>query len=377
MTSKKTVAKPDQLKRTRKARPYPAASFTDALELGEAIMRHAAGGKIRRLLLLEKLQRSPTSSATQGLITNSTKYGLTIGSHSSEWMELTEEGKVVCDPSQPARQRLRTRFFLSIEHVQPFKVLYEEYQSKRLPDRDVMKDFLRDAAVGVEDCQECIDFFIVNIKDLNILRTIAGNETLVPIEQAAEEFPAEASGDGVATPAVAVPEGAEDSEATAYPWETTCFYVTPIGADGSDERKHADLFLNHIVEPAMKELKFAVIRADKLSQPGLITTQVLEHIKRCRLVVADLSFLNANVFYEMALRHACKLPVVHIIRKADRIPFDVNQARCIIIDDTDKYTLIPRLQTYQAEIAAQARNALADPEHAGNPVTIFYPDFWK
>lgn len=35
--------------RTRTARPYPASSFVDALQLGEAIMQRAAGEKVRRL----------------------------------------------------------------------------------------------------------------------------------------------------------------------------------------------------------------------------------------------------------------------------------------------------------------------------------------
>jgi hypothetical protein len=127
----------------------------------------------------------------------------------------------------------------------------------------------------------------------------------------------------------------------------------------------------------MSEVGLRLVRADKIGQPGMITSQIMEHVKRCRLVVVDLSYLNPNVFYEMALRHACKLPVVHIIRKADRIPFDVNQSRCIVIDNTDIYSLIPKLQTYKAEIATQARKALEDPEHCGNPVTVFYPAFWE
>src|SRR5262249_42820294 len=151
----------------------------------------------------------------------------------------------------------------------------------------------------------------------------------------------------------------------------------PIGDDGSEQRKHADLFMGSIVQPAMDELKLRVVRADQIGSPGMITSQVIEHIKRSRLVIADLSTLNPNVFYEMALRHACRLPVVKIIRKADRIPFDTNQVRTVVIDTSDIYTLVPKIATYQAEIAAQARSAIENPENAGNPISIFYPSFWK
>ena len=95
------------------------------------------------------------------------------------------------------------------------------------------------------------------------------------------------------------------------------------------------------------------------------------------MAIADLSYLNPNVFYEVALRHALRLPVVQLIRKADRLPFDVNQSRTLVFDTTDIYSLVPKLQTYRSEIATQARKALEDPESVGNPVSIFYPDFYK
>jgi hypothetical protein len=100
-----------------------------------------------------------------------------------------------------------------------------------------------------------------------------------------------------------------------------CFYITPIGAEDSVERKHSDLFMSSLVQPALEELGLTVVRADQIGEPGMITTQVLEYLKRSRLAIADLSYLNPNVFYEVALRHALRLPVVQLIRKADRLPF--------------------------------------------------------
>jgi hypothetical protein len=90
--------------------------------------------------------------------------------------------------------------------------------------------------------------------------------------------------------------------------------ATPIGDEGTEERKHADVFLGHVVEPAIEALGLTleVIRPDHIDKPGLITTQVIEHVLGARLVVADLSFHNPNVFYELALRHATGRPTVHI-----------------------------------------------------------------
>ena len=70
-----------------------------------------------------------------------------------------------------------------------------------------------------------------------------------------------------------------------------------------------------------------------------------------------------------------KLPIDHIIRKRDKIPFDVNQARANPIDTTDIYTLVPQLETFRSQLATFVRQALADSGSASNPLTVFCPGF--
>ena len=380
-TKKKAAKKKPTEKNTRKRvnRPYPIVSFKEARLIGDAIFRFASGQKVRRLTLLEQLDRAPNSSATKQLITNSGKYGITTGSYSAEWLELTADGRVACDPSASVASRLKAQFKLSIVGVEPFNILYGEYKGKRLPVHDVMGDVLKEAKLDITNIQECVDLFVVNVKELGLLRTIAGAETVVSIEQRLDE-----AGDGSSEESLG-PQIASTSEYSSdtaglnskTEWDSTCFYITPIGAEDSEARKHSDLFMKSLIEPAMAELNLSVVRADKIGNPGMITTNIIEHLKLSRLVIADLSLLNPNVFYEMALRHACRLPIVQIIRKADRLPFDVNQVNSIIIDTSDIYSLVPRIETYRSEIATLARQALDDPQHVGNPINVFYPDFWK
>jgi hypothetical protein len=132
------------------------------------------------------------------------------------------------------------------------------------------------------------------------------------------------------------------------------------------------LFLSSIVEPSLKGFGLEVVRADKIGEPGMITAQILEHIIYSRLVIVDLSYHNPNVFYEMAVRHMCKSPVIQICRRADRIPFDVNQVRTITVDTTDIYSLLPKIETYKSEIATQVRAAL-DGQTTSNPISVFFP----
>jgi hypothetical protein len=365
-------------KRGRTPRIYPALTFEESLVLAEAIHTHASGERVSRLTLLKAMNLSPTSSSTQILITSSGKYGITKGSFVAEHIELTETGRLASAKETPARDQAQARFELAIMGIAPFGIIYNKYRGKKLPSHDVIRDVLTDAQLSITDTKECIDTFVVNSKFVGLLQTIAGSETLVPLETLLEQLPRSTSMES--PPAVdVIPGGAtsrqgDKSTQTQVNWSKVCFYITPIGEDGTEHRKHSDLFLSSLIEPALISFGLDVIRADKIAQPGMITSQVLEHILKAKLVIADLSYHNPNVFYEMALRHANKLPVIQICRRADRLPFDVNQIRTLSIDTSDIYSLVPKLETYRSEIATQVRAAL-DGQGGSNPISVFFPGF--
>ena len=77
------------------------------------------------------------------------------------------------------------------------------------------------------------------------------------------------------------------------------------------------------------------------------------------------------MFYELSLRHSTGKPTVHIIRKSDSIPFDINDFRTIIIDDSSIYTLIPSLDTYRNQITQQVRQMVEEPETIDNPILSY------
>jgi hypothetical protein len=67
------------------------------------------------------------------------------------------------------------------------------------------------------------------------------------------------------------------------------------------------------------------------------------------------------------------LPIVQVIRRRDKLPFDVQNFRAIIIDDSDMYDLIAKLDSYRADIANHAREALDADESIDNPILTFFP----
>lgn len=119
------------------------------------------------------------------------------------------------------------------------------------------------------------------------------------------------------------------------PFDEECFFIGPIGDDGSDIRKRSDAVYQFIVGRAAQELGLTAVRADKISSPGQINLQVIEHVLSAKVAVADLRGLNANVFYEVAIRHTAKLPMVLIAERGTRLPFDISQMRTIFFDHTD------------------------------------------
>lgn len=132
--------------------------------------------------------------------------------------------------------------------------------------------------------------------------------------------------------------------------------------------------LKHLIEPVLKEQNLKAIRADKISKPGHITKQVVEHIAYCKLCITDMSFRNQNAHYELVVRHAFKLPSIQLIRKGDKIPFDVQQGRTIIIDTSDPYTIMDRIETARAELLEHVKALMTGSKNQEeSPITMYLP----
>ena len=114
-----------------------------------------------------------------------------------------------------------------------------------------------------------------------------------------------------------------------------CFVIAPIGEQGSETRKRSDQVLKHVIKPAVDSCGYTAIRADEIDKPGIITSQVIQHVVNDPLVVADLTERNPNVFYELAIRHALRRPLVQLMKKGEQIPFDVAATRTIHVDHHD------------------------------------------
>lgn len=358
--------------RKRTVRNFPASTFEEALEYARRIFEVGSGQPVKRLTLFNAMGKSPDSGASRMLITNSNKYGLTKGSYTSEQVELTDLGRKCVDEEFSGREVAKARIESAINSVEPFRALYSSIVNNKLPQKAVLVDKMTELEVEADAAEEAVDTFILNLRFVGLLQMLSGAERIVTEDFLLDQLPAAGATRTVAASPINENRPLVTSEHAEY--ETTAFYVTPIGADGSPERKHSDLFLSSLVEPAIESLKLKVVRADKIEKPGIITTQIINYLLRSRLVIADLSFHNPNVFYELAIRHMVKKPVVQIIQQGEKVPFDVGQVRTIVIDNSDIYSMIPKLDVYRSEIASQCRRALENPEEVDNPLSQFIGD---
>ena len=115
----------------------------------------------------------------------------------------------------------------------------------------------------------------------------------------------------------------------------TCFVVSPIGDAGSEIRNNADKLFRYIINPVCQSCGFDAIRVDQINDSDSITQTIIDKLLSAELVIADISGHNPNVFYEMGYRKCTNKPIIHLKKKGESIPFDVNTVRTFEYDLTD------------------------------------------
>jgi hypothetical protein len=146
-----------------------------------------------------------------------------------------------------------------------------------------------------------------------------------------------------------------------------CFVIGPIGKDGSVERKHSNLLLHAVIKQVLASTEFGyhVKRADEDADPGMIGDRVVTDIINADLVVADLTDLNPNAFYELGIRHSTEKPTIHVAKADTALPFDNIAHRTIFVDISDWQSI----ENARARLAESARAIKAPDYKVSNPIT--------
>lgn len=150
----------------------------------------------------------------------------------------------------------------------------------------------------------------------------------------------------------------------------SCFVVSPIGRAGSEINQHFQEVLDYVIKPAIDGagMSLEVVRADEIQRPGSFLKDIVEQLYNAHLVIADLTGQNANVFYELGIRHALSPRTIMIASSIDDVPSDLRQYRVIVYDTTAKGATFFRNQIEKFLLEIEK-----EPDRSDNPVLDSVP----
>src|SRR5438270_9036698 len=135
-----------------------------------------------------------------------------------------------------------------------------------------------------------------------------------------------------------MPDDADPQKRTAdqvAELDPLCFVLMPFGrkSDPTGTSIDFDAVYETLIAPAIRAAGLEPIRADEEMTGGIVHKPMFERLILCDYAVADLTFANANVFYELGVRHAVRpATTVAIFATHQKLPFDIVYLRAIPYD---------------------------------------------
>jgi len=121
------------------------------------------------------------------------------------------------------------------------------------------------------------------------------------------------------------------------------FIVRPFGEKNG---VNFDLVEERLIIPALKKAGIKGYTTGAILEAGNIRQDMFQFLLTSDLVIADISVHNANVFYELGIRHALRSAKTVLIRcRKDVVPFDLKTDRYLSYDQLDPAAEVDRLCT--------------------------------
>lgn len=277
-------------------------------------------------------------------ISSAIKYGL---------LERPETGKV--QPSALARKILKPQspadeldgYREAVLQAPDISDVYKHYRGENLPDDQFLQNTVVDTyKIPAESFGEFKQIFLESLETAQLLSRHGDKIRVLDISDrdGASASASATASDRIKKLGKSVVVGATD----------TCFVMQPFAPPLGD-------YYEKIFKPAIEKTGLSPIRADaEIFGTGKIMDQVFQGIVAAKVLVAELTTRNPNVFYELGVAHALKKPVVLVSAREEDVPFDLHHIRVIYYDVTDPFWGAKLVE----KVAENILSALQNPEEA-------------
>lgn len=357
MPIKKTVNPPKKPRAAKTASPagnkakFPRHSVAKAIRIPQAILDQNAGKACSRVDAAKFLGLGSPAGPFGVEISSALKYGL---------LEQAEAGLI--QPSALAKKILRPQspsdtidgYRQAVMSAPDISEVYQHYRGENLPD----DQFLRNTVVETYKvpADSFLEFKQVFMESLETAELISKHGDKIRVTDVASgDASAPAQSDRLKKLERATNVGVNDS----------CFVMQPFASPLGD-------YYEKIYKPAIEKAGLRAVRADaEIFATGKIMDQVWSGINAAKVLVAELTSRNPNVFYELGLAHAMKKPVVLVSAKEEDVPFDLQHIRVIYYDMSDPFWGNKLIE----KVAENILSAIQNPEEAVFKSTIGGKDF--
>ena len=145
---------------------------------------------------------------------------------------------------------------------------------------------------------------------------------------------------------------------------TRAFIIRPFGAKGGVDFDPVD---EALIQPALAQIGIAGSTTTEIVEQGNIREDMFRLLVCADLVIADISIHNANVFYELGIRHGMRPNATFLLRaNVDEYPFDLRTDRYLSYDQNNPAASVAPL--------ARALKATLDSSRVDSPVYQVLPN---
>ncbi len=128
-----------------------------------------------------------------------------------------------------------------------------------------------------------------------------------------------------------------------------------------------------IIKPSVEECKCKCIRADEITESGMIDKSMYTLLFKADIVIADITTLNPNALYELGVRHVFKKYSTIIIQEGtNRIPFDINHIRILNYEFLGNVITKKEAENCKANLVNLINTIISNPQ-LDSPIYTFLP----